>query len=136
MGADGRFLNVQESVERGMASFEAAERALDAPALLAHFSAAGDFYMHNDGIRLTREAIVAGLTQAFPTLRSLEGGFSDLHIHVLGADAALATALFEETITAADGSVVRQRGAATWLWRERDGEWKIVYGHVDHSAVT
>jgi ketosteroid isomerase-like protein len=55
---------------------------------------------------------------------------------VLAPDAALATALFAEAITAKDGTVVRQRGAATWLWRERDGEWKIVYGHVDHYPMT
>ena len=123
---------VRSAVERGMASFEDAERALNAAALVKHFSAAGAFYMHNDGQRLSRDAIVAGVTHAFPTLRSLEGGFSGVDIHVLAPDAALATALFEETITTQDGTVMRQRGAATWLWRERDGEWTIVYGHVDH----
>jgi uncharacterized protein (TIGR02246 family) len=123
---------VRSAVESRMLSFEHAERSLDADALVKHFSDAGDFYMHNDGRLMSRDAIVDGVSQAFPTLRSLEGGFSESHIHVLAADAALATALFEETITTGDGAVVRQRGAATWLWRERDGEWKIVYGHVDH----
>ena len=92
--------------------------------------------MYNDGVRLSRDEIVGGVMSAFPTLRSLEGGFSGLQIHVLAADAALATALFEETITTQDGTVVRQRGAATWLWRERDGSWRIVYGHVDHYPVS
>jgi uncharacterized protein (TIGR02246 family) len=124
--------SVRSAVERRMLSFEHAERSLDADALVKHFSDAGDFYMHNDGQRMSRDAIVAGVSKAFPTLRSLEGGFSELQIHVLAADAALATALFEETITTGDGAVVRQRGAATWLWRERNGEWKIAYGHVDH----
>jgi ketosteroid isomerase-like protein len=125
---------VRHAVEAGMASFEHAERALNAAALVKHFSDAGDFYMHNDGQRLSREAIVSGVSQAFPTLRSLEGGFSGTQIHVLATDAALVTALFEETITAQDGTVVRQRGAATWLWRLEAGGWKIVYGHVDHHA--
>ena len=115
-----------------MASFEAAERALDPDALVAHFATDAGCYMYNDGVRLTRDEIVAGVRAAFPTLRSLEGGFRNLEIHVLAADAALATALFEETITTGDGSVVKQRGAATWLWRPQDGEWKIFYGHVDH----
>jgi uncharacterized protein (TIGR02246 family) len=123
---------VREAVERGMASFESAERALDAQALIEHFSDAGDFYMHNDGERLTRAAIAAGVSQTFATLRSIEGGFRDVNIHVLGTDAALATALFMETITTHEGTVVRQRGAATWLWRQDGGEWRIVYGHVDH----
>lgn len=126
---------VRQAVEQVMASFENAELALNADALVHHFSDGGDFFMHNDGVRLRREEIAAAVSQAFPTLRSLEGGFSGLQIHVLAPDAALATALFQETITTHDGTVVRQRGAATWLWRERSGEWKIVYGHVDHSPI-
>ena len=124
---------IREVVERRMASFEAAERALDASALVAHFSAAGDFYMHNDGQRLTAGAVADAVKQAFPTLRSLEGGFVGLEVHVLAADAALATATFHETITTQDGTVVCQRGAASWLWRCYDREWRIAYGHVDHS---
>ena len=124
--------DVRAAVERGMASFESAERALDADALIAHFLDGQDFYMHNDGQRLTRDTIAAGVSHAFPTLRSLEGGFSNLQIHVLAPDAALATALFAETITMEDGTVVRQHGAATWLWRLAGGKWKIAYGHVDH----
>jgi uncharacterized protein (TIGR02246 family) len=123
---------VRAAVERRIASFEAAERALDVQALIEHFSDAGDFYMHNDGQRLTRAAIATGVSQTFPTLRSIEGGFREVHIHVLGSDAALATALFMETITTQEGTVVRQRGAATWLWRQLAGTWRIVYGHVDH----
>lgn len=129
---DQQATQVRAAVQRRMASFEDAERALDPAALVEHFSDAGEFFMHNDGQRLTRDAIVAGVTQAFPLLRSLEGGFSGLEIHVLAPDAALATALFRETITTQDGTAMRQRGAATWLWRQRDGEWAIVYGHVDH----
>lgn len=124
---------VRAAVEQRMASFEGAERALNAGALMTHFSDSADFYIYNDGQRLSREAIVAGISQAFPTLQSLEGGFSDLEIRVLAPDAALATALFHETMTTQDGTVVRQRGAATWLWCKRRGEWRIVYGHVDHQ---
>jgi uncharacterized protein (TIGR02246 family) len=129
---DHQIIHVRTAVERAMASFEEAERTLNAAALVECFSDAGDFYMHNDGQRLGREAIVAGVTQAFPTLRSLEGGFSGIEIHVLASDAALVTALFQERITTLDGTVVEQRGAATWLWRQRGGEWTIAYGHVDH----
>ena len=125
---------IREIVERRMASFEAAERALDAAALVAHFSTAGDFYMHNDGQRVAGAAIADTVKQAFPALRSLEGGFAGLEVHVLAADAALVTATFEETITTQDGTILRQRGAASWLWRCYDGEWLIAYGHVDHSS--
>lgn len=132
---DQHVRQVRAAIERAMASFEDAERSLNVAALVSHFSDAGDFYMHNDGQRLSRDAIAIGVSQAFPRLRSLEGGFSGLKIHVLASDAALATALFEEIITTADGTVTRQRGAATWLWHERGGQWLIVYGHVDHYPV-
>jgi hypothetical protein len=110
-----------------------AERALDASALVGHFSTAGDFYMHNDGQRLTGAAVADVVKQAFPTLRSLEGGFNGLEVLVLAANAALATATFHEMITTQDETVVRQRGAVSWLWRCYDGEWQIAYGHVDHG---
>ena len=123
---------IRELIEERMASFETAERALDPEALVRHFSEAGDFYMHNDSHRVTFETIAAAVREAFPTLQALDGGFTGVEVHVLAEDAALATARFHETITARDGTVVRQRGAASWLWRVRGGEWKIVYGHVDH----
>jgi uncharacterized protein (TIGR02246 family) len=126
-----QFSDVHVGVERAMASFERAQRAIDAEALLSHFSSRA-FYMHNDGQRLSRDTICAGVAHTFRTLKAIEGRFSGLQIHVLSPDAALATALFSETITAHDGTVVRQRGAATWLWQLEDGAWKITYGHVDH----
>jgi hypothetical protein len=69
-------VHIREAIERRMASFEAAERALDASTLVQHFSDAGDFYMHNDGQRLSLEAIAAAVEHAFPTLRALDGGFN------------------------------------------------------------
>ena len=123
---------VRKAIESRMASFEAAERSLDAEALLAHFSNARDFYMHNDGHRLAFDEVAAAVRGAFPGLASLEGGFVGLDVQVLTKDAALATARFRETITTADGTKISQRGAASWLWRRKGDNWKIAYGHVDH----
>ena len=64
--------------------------------------------------------------------RAIEGGFSNLGVIVLAPDAALATAVFRETIADRAGNTIRQRGAATWLWKHSGGEWRIAYGHVDH----
>jgi ketosteroid isomerase-like protein len=127
---------IRQVVERRMQSFEAAERALDAERLIEHFANEPDFYIHNDGHRLTYAGMTTAVRAAFPTLRSIEGGFSGVDIVVLAPDAALATATFQEAVTARSDAVVRQRGAATWLWRFRDGEWRIIYGHVDHYADT
>lgn len=115
-----------------MRSFEAAERARDAEGLIAHFAAVPDFHLYNDGQRVTYDDMVAGLRRTFPSLRSIEGGFSDIHVIVLSADAALATATFREAITDAGGKTTRVRGAASWLWRQLDGRWRIAYGQADH----
>lgn len=123
---------IRDAIRRRMASFEAAERSLDPSALVAHFSTAGDFYMHNDGQRIDLPTVADAVQRAFPTLARLEGGFEGVEVHVLAADVALATARFREAITTLDGVIVRQQGAASWLWRLREGQWSIAYGHVDH----
>jgi hypothetical protein len=123
---------VVEVVQQRMRSFEAAERTLDTEKLLGHFSTRHDFYMYNDGQRVTYEVMSAGVRTAFPSLRAIEGGFENLHILVLAPDAALATARFRETVTNSSGKQTVQHGAASWLWRNEEGEWRIAYGHVDH----
>jgi ketosteroid isomerase-like protein len=115
-----------------MHSLEAAERALDANTLLEHFVSAPDFYMFNDDQRLTYEVMATGVRNTFPTLRAIEGGFSDLHVTVLASDAALVAARFQETVTDRSGHADTQHGAATWLWRNVGGNWRIAYGHVAH----
>jgi uncharacterized protein (TIGR02246 family) len=120
------------AVEAAMRSFEAAERARDPERLIAHFASVPGFHVYSDGQRLTYEAMVAGVRQAFPTLRSIEGGFSDLQVSVLSPESALVSASFRETVTDNTGTATRSRGAASWLWRRIDAQWRIVYGHVDH----
>ena len=119
-------------VEGRIRSFESAQRARDAEGLLAHFASSAGFHLYNDGHRVGYEAMAAGVRLAFPSLRSIEGGFEGLGVLVLAPDAALATAAFREAVTDASGETHRLRGAASWLWRRIDGEWRIVYGHVDH----
>ena len=125
-------LAIVQSVEQAMRSFEEAERSLDAERLIRHFASSPDFYIFNDGHRLTYDSMTAGVRSAFPTLQSIEGGFGDLDVIVLAADAALATAMFQETVTDRTGKQIRQHGAASWLWRKVDEQWLIAYGHVDH----
>ena len=124
---------IVQAVQQRMRSFEAAERALDAETLVSHFSTGPEFYIYNDGQRLTYDVMSTAVRGAFPTLRSIEGGFEDLDIMVLSPDAVLATAKFQETVTDRNGNQTVQHGAASWLWRQVGGEWRIAYGHVDHS---
>lgn len=123
---------VVQAIGQRMRSFEAAERALDAETLVGHFATGPDFYIYNDGQRLTYEIMTKAVRGTFPTLRSITGGFIDLHVMALAPDVALATARFQETVTDRTGSQTIQHGAVSWLWRQAGGEWRIAYGHVDH----
>lgn len=124
------------AVEAAMRSFEVAERSRDHERLIAHFAPVPAFHVYSDGQRLTYEAMAAGVRQTFPTLRSIEGGFSGLDVSVLSPEYALVSAGFRETVTDASGTPTRSRGAVSWLWRRIDGQWRIVYGHVDHYPDT
>jgi len=120
------------AVEDAIHSFERAERARDAEALIAHFAAIPEFHIYSDGARLSYDEMTALVRRTLPTLRSIEGGFVDLHIMVLAPDAALAAGTFREGTTDASGNMTRARGAASWLWREINGRWLIAYGQADH----
>jgi ketosteroid isomerase-like protein len=123
---------VEAGVRAGMQSFEAAERSCDAEALVAHFSDVSGFQIYNDGEPVAYADMVAMIRSTFPTLRSISGGFEDLRVSPLGPDHALATARFREVVVDGNGGVNRSRGAVSWLWRRIDGQWRIVYGQVDH----
>jgi ketosteroid isomerase-like protein len=131
---ESRRSQVAQQVEQQMRSFEAAERALDVEKLLEHFANASDFCMFSDDQRLTFEVMATGVRNTFPTLRAIEGGFSDLHVTVLASDAALVSATFRETVTDRNGNVAAQQGVATWLWRTVGDHWRIAYGHVAHYS--
>jgi ketosteroid isomerase-like protein len=123
---------VTAAVEAAMHSFEQAERARDAQSLIAHFAPVPEFHIYSDGTRLSYDEMTAYIRQTFPTLRAIEGGFVDLKVIVLAPDAALAAGTFREGTTDASGNTTRVRGAASWLWRQINGRWLIVYGHADH----
>jgi ketosteroid isomerase-like protein len=123
---------VASTVEVAMRSFEAAERELDAEALIAHFGEIPGFHVYNDGQRLAYEAMVGNIRAGFPKLRAASGGFQNIQVIVLSRDAALATAAFREAVTDRKGVTTTVRGGASWLWRCMDGEWRTAYGQVDH----
>ena len=72
---------------------------------------------------------MAKIRKAFPELRSVEGGSNTIEVIVVGADAAFATESFQEIVTDGAGRRDRVRGAASWLCRRIDGQWRIVHHH-------
>ena len=78
------------------------------------------------------DEMVTYIRETFPALLSIDGGFVEVKIWVLAPDAALVTGTFREATTDASGNTTRLRGSASWLWRQINGQWLIVYGQADH----
>ena len=124
------------AVQARMRSFEAAERARDPERLLAHNAPAADFQIYHDGRPGTYAALQAGVRGGFSALRSLDVTYSDVQISVLSAEYALLSATFRrETVVASSGAANVSEGAVSYLWRNIDGQWLIVYGHISHPLT-
>jgi hypothetical protein len=115
-------------------SFEAAERARDAEALVAHYASTPEFHFYHDGRRADYDVMVAGVRKALPAVQSLDVTYSDVEVLALDAEHALASATFRREIVmgAATAATVRQQGAVSWLWVKMGAQWLIVQGHISH----
>ncbi len=118
-----------------MKTFEAAERDVDAEQTIAIFADLPEFHAYNDGRRVSYPEMAAAVRGGFPRLRSIKMEYDHLHVSVLNADHALVSATFRrESVLESTGMVNRSKGAVTWLWRNIEGQWLIIYGQLDHRA--
>ena len=123
----------QQAVTARIRSFEAAERARDAEALVAHYASVPEFYFYHDGRRATYDVMVAGVRKALPAVQSLDVAYADVEVSVLSAEHAVASATFRRQIVmGGTGATVQQQGAVSWLWRKLGAQWQIVQGHISH----
>ena len=114
-------------------SFEAAECARDAEALVAHYASVPEFCFYHDGRRATSDAMAAGIRKALPAVRSLNVTYADVEVSAVGSENAMASATFtREIVMEGTGATVRQQGAVSWLWRKMGAQWLIVHGHISH----
>jgi ketosteroid isomerase-like protein len=66
-------------------------------------------------------------------VRALEVAYADVQVSVLSAEYALVSATFRrETVIDSTGVASRSEGAVTWLWRNIDGRWLVLHGHISH----
>lgn len=123
------------AVEARMQTFEAVERDIDPEQTIAILADLPEFHAYNDGRRVSYPEMVAAVRGGFPRLRSIKMEYDNLHVAVLNADHALVSATFRrESVLESTGMVNRSKGAVTWLWRNIEGQWLIVYGQLDHRA--
>ena len=118
------------SVDSATRAFEAAQRAQDAEAIIAHL--APDFYMYVDGVRAGYDSTVAGIRRTMPTMRYFEPSFEDVEVIVLGRDAASVSLTFHDLIVTEAGDTLRDRGPTTLVWVRMGADWRIRYADADH----
>ncbi|HSW31704.1 MAG TPA: AtzH-like domain-containing protein [Longimicrobiales bacterium] len=120
---------IADSIEAAMHSYDAAIKALDVGGVWAHYTASPDFrFIENEAVYSLEELrpVVEGLR----SLRSYEGGFGEIHVNVLGREAALADAPFIDVFTDSAGVVARVRGTVTWVWIRTPEGWRITHGQA------
>lgn len=124
---------IARAVDSATLAFEAAERARDAEAIIAHLAA--DFYMYNDGRRTPYDSVVASIRRSMRTFQHFEPGFRDIEVRVLGRHAALVSLTFHDSIVTNTGDTMRFSGPTTLIWQRRGADWRIIYADADHYAV-
>lgn len=124
---------IAASVDSATRAFEAAERARDPEAVIAHL--APEFYMYGDGVRMEYADVVEGIRSTIGTLRHFEPGWEDLEVIVLGRNGAVATFTFHDSIVEGSGEILQARGPTTLVWERRGDRWWITYADADHYPV-
>ncbi len=124
---------IMAAVAARVRSFEAAECARDPEQLVAHYASGPEFHFYHDGRRANYEVMAAGVHKALPAVRSLEVVYNDIEVSVLSAEYALVSGTFRrDLIINSTGAAVHHEGGVSWIWRNIDGKWLIVHGHISH----
>jgi ketosteroid isomerase-like protein len=123
---------IVQAVEARMHSYLDAVLALDADRAFSHYLRDPAMHVWNDGVRHDYDSWVALSRAAIGGFRSLDGAWGEMTVVPLGPDAAVASASFQERATGHGGKAHHIRGAVSWVWVLRDGEWRIIHGHAVH----
>jgi ketosteroid isomerase-like protein len=121
---------VSAAADSATRSFQAAERARDPAAAIRHL--APDFDMLVDGRRIPYDSVVASVRRTLPALTSFATEWRDLHVRVLGPDAALVSFVFHDTVVTTEGDTARFTGPTTLVWQRRGADWLLVFADADH----
>ena len=128
---------VVAAVDSAMSAYLAAQGELDGAQMGTFYLDAPEFEAIMNG---TRQDLVATRSRAevyYSGIKAISGEFGDRRITPLGADAALVSAVRDQTMTDTAGVAVRYTGAASWVWVQREGVWRIVHinSHFDQTVL-
>jgi hypothetical protein len=125
--------SVAAEVEAAVWAFHAADTARDAESIVGLLWP--EYSMFVDGARSGYDEVVVGAREFMPSLRLFHTDWTDVQITPLGADVAVASFQFRDSIITLSNELIRSRGPTTLIWQRRDGEWRLLYGDSDHYSI-
>ena len=125
--------SVAAEVEAAVWAFHAADTARDAEAVIGLLWPEYDMLV--DGVRVGYDEVVEGSRSFMPSLELFHTDWTDLRITPLGADAAVASFQFRDSIVTKTGELIRSQGPTTFVWQRRNGEWRLLHGDSDHYPI-
>ena len=104
-------------------------RARDIDRFMAPYNS--EFIWAENGVlSINRDSIASAWRDLFASWRDVTGGdWRDVHVGILGRDAAVFTATFDWTGVDSSGSQIGASGVWTTIWAPTDEGWKIILGH-------
>lgn len=110
-------------------------RSLDFEAAMAPYSS--DIVWAEQGhLGANRDSLEAAWSGFFESIREVTSGdWEEVHVRVLGPDAAVYTASYSWAGTDLNGEPVGGPGVWTTVWVRSDQGWRIVQGHESYPVA-
>ncbi|MDX8340433.1 nuclear transport factor 2 family protein [Draconibacterium sp. IB214405] len=124
---------IVEQVKSQVEAFYTADTAMNAQGVIDLLWP--EYTMLTDGNYSTYDDIKAGTEPFMESLEAFHTKWTELKIIPLGNQHAISSFIFTDSIVAKDGTITQSTGPNTFVWEERDGQWKLIYGDADHYTV-
>lgn len=132
---DSQRTEIINSVEQSFSEFSDQFVQLDIEGIMQSFAAGDEIVWANDGAVLKgRNAIekwMQGALQPIQVWNTMEYG--EAQIYILAKNAVVHSVDFNESFTLSTGDTVSVRGAWTNVFKQINGEWKIVHSAASHA---
>lgn len=117
-------------VEKQVWAFHAADTSMNAEQLINLLWP--EFTMLVDGKYIAYEDVKIGSKEFMASLESFQSKWNDLRIIPLGNDHAISSYIFTDSIVSKNGAITQSMGPNTFVWENRNGQWKVIYADADH----
>ncbi len=124
---------VKAEVEVALWAFHAADTSRNAEAVVQLLWP--EFYMMADGSVLEYDEVVAGSREFLPGLQVFDTDWTHVRITPLDPNHAITSFQFRDSIVTASGELIQSQGPTTFVWEQRDGEWRALYADADHYPI-